>query len=114
MCDCRYRVENVGEAINAVGKMYGQNVVNLSLPGNETVQQLIALENYLQKHAAPEYVLLVYNSTNDYFDMYNSGKSTQIPGLEYDQEEYVRPSIPGLYGRLVQGMANEFYVAENN
>jgi len=87
-----------------IGTSTGETTVNLAVPGYGTVQQLIALDRWIKRYGAPETVLLVYNTTSDYFDNVQGWEGERIPGISgpVDEYEYIRPNNPGLVGEWLR------------
>jgi len=87
-----------------LGSCTGKSTVNLAVPGYGTVQQLIALEQWIKNNDAPEKVLLVYNTTNDYFDNIQNWESNRIPSIRKKEEsyEYILPKNPNKVGEWLR------------
>jgi hypothetical protein len=87
-----------------VGRCTGKTVVNLSVPGYGTVQQLIGLIRWLQRSVPPKHVVLVYNTTNDYFDNVKQWEGNRIPGIARSADHYriVTPDNPNVMGRAIR------------
>lgn len=87
-----------------LGRCTGKTVVNLSVPGYGTVQQLISLKRWLQRNIPPKQIFLVYNTTNDYFDNVKQWEGNRIPGIAKSLDDYriVAPKNPNIMARAIR------------
>ncbi len=90
-----------------VGSFAGVATANLSVPGYGTVQQLISLEKWIEKHGAPKKVFLVYNVSNDYFDNVQEWEGSRVPGIagEAGNSDIIAPINPGWLGVQIRRAA---------
>ena len=90
-----------------IGACTGKTTINLAVPGYGTVQQLIALDQWIKKNGPPETIFLVYNTTNDYFDNIQEWEGERIPGImgTIGEYEFILPTNPSILGQWLRVIA---------
>lgn len=85
-------------------RLGGRGVTNLAVPGYGPLQQVLQLEEWLQKNPPPKQVVIVYNLSNDLIDNVPAWEGTSIPGIQRGpgpEAHLIRPKLPSRGYQLV-------------